>query len=249
VNKTAWFAGYKLEFGRVTYDRGRNPQLIVEAMVENVAPGSDYFTADMTFSSGGRHAKGFVYGNSLVPGGLKAELSFEFDPGTLTESLAGGVLTFGDGTRAQTVVPLGGGPGLVAHEPRQVLGPTKVTHRDLDLQVRTCEVRADIVPEHLQSRAEHLVLACWVDATFTGTGSVHVYNQDTYRLRLPDGTTIGPVQYPITTLDPKVTKPQTYVAFSIPEPVGGAYVLQIVDRHSSTEPESPTTIGSVPLTL
>jgi hypothetical protein len=134
------------------------------------------FEVDVTFSIGDLHYPNYTQASPIVPGREKTEVVLEFDVATLDGSLADGRLTFGDARVAQTIVPLGAGAGLVAHEPRQVLGNTAFTFRDLVFEITRCEVRGDIATEHTQAPSGHLDLACSINATYTGPSSFHYFD-------------------------------------------------------------------------
>ena len=248
VNKTAWYAGYKFTFGDASFI-SENGEVTIAAQVENLAQRNVTFDLEATLSSGNQHFGGYNRDSPIIPGGRWADVVFEFTVGHLDGSLADAVLTFGDAERAQTVVPLGGGPGLVAHEPRPVLTNTTVALRDLTLVFTSCDLRGDIVPDHRQAPAGHLVIACWINARYDGVGSIHYYDEEQFRLRLPDGNALGPTAYPIMNLNRGVPEPNTYVAFFVKEPVEGAYAVQVVDVHSSSEVESPENVKDVLLTV
>jgi hypothetical protein len=247
VNKTAWHAGYALTFGRATYDQAQNPPLTVVALAENQGDRNVTFELSATFSIGDQHVSGYNRGSPIIPGRQKTEVVFEFSVDLADRSLAEGILTFGDARVARTVVPLGGGTGLVAHEPRQVLGPMAFTHRDISFEISSCQVRGDIATEHKQAPSGQAVIACRVSATYDGVPSFHTIDEDNFRIRLPDGTAVGPAEYPIMNLNRGVLNADLYVAFFVKEPVAGAYTLQLIDVHTS-ERESPENVRDVPIT-
>jgi hypothetical protein len=184
-----------------------------------------------------------------IPGKQPADVTFEFDSLDLgNASLADAVVTFGDADVVQTVVPLGQPDGLVANEPKQVLGPTTVVNKDVTYGFTTCELRADYAPGHEQAQAGRRVLACFADATFTGQHSFHIVDERNYQLKQPNGSRIGAIQYPIMNLNTGVTAPDIYLAFAIKEPVKGAYAIVLSSRDLG-ESETEATFTEVPLTL
>ena len=247
VNKTAWYAGYKFTFGDASFI-SENGQVTIAADVANLGQRNVTFGLEATLSSGSQHFGGYNRDSPIIPGGNWAGVVFEFTVDRLDGSLADALLTFGEANEAQTIVPLGGGPGLVAHEPRSVLANTTITLRDLTLEFTSCDLRSDIVPDHRQAPAGHLVIACWINARYDGVSSFHYYDEEQFRLVLPDGNALGPTAYPILNLDRGVPEPNTYVAFFVKEPVEGAYAIQVVDVHTS-EVESADNVKDVPLTV
>jgi hypothetical protein len=248
VNKVAWFAGYRFEFGTATYDRDQSPPLTVAAVAENLGSRNVTIDVDVTFAIGGQHTVGFLRRSPVIPGHQQADIVLEFAVEPFDASLADGVLTFGDAEVAQTVVPIGERDGLITIQPRQVLGPTTVVHRDLTFEFTACELTGDVTPEHVQAPAGHVVLACHANARYDGQTTFHRLDEDQYRLREPSGNAVGPAEYPIVNLYSGVAETDTYVAFFIRAPASGTYALQIVDVHTS-ESETPATVKDVPITL
>ncbi len=249
MSATAWYAGFAYTFGRASYDPSAEPTVTIEAVAENLGTSNINLHTQATLTVRDVHVAGGLVGDALVPGGQKTRVTFGFDVDQLDGGLAGAVLTLGDDDVVRTVVPLGSKTGLVTNQPRSILGPTHLVQRDLTLDLQVCEVRADIVPQREQAPKGHRVLACLLDVRYDGSSFPQYFDDDQFRLRLPDGTAVGPTHYPIENLGFGRPKVDLFVAFLVPEPAVGSYVLQIVDVQLDETINTPGVIKDVPLTL
>jgi hypothetical protein len=166
----------------------------------------------------------------------------------LTGSLADAVLTFGEASVNQTIVPIGAKPAT-AHQPYQVFGTREVTVRDLHFTIKRCDVGPGIITEYKQAPAHRLVLSCWLDAVYRGPASFHFLDESHLRLQLPDQTAAGPAEHPNQNLYRDVKASDVYYAFYINDPPAGAYSLRFVDQHLSTESLGPNDVVNVALTV
>jgi hypothetical protein len=250
VAKTAWYGGLKLTFEEVTY----NPEAVDYAvtstvLVENLS-GRDYRPdLPILFSTGAQQYDGGFTQSSTVGAQQSSRLDLAFRAEELPTGLTGTSFVIGRGTETQSTVPIMDGE-LVANEPRAVLtGGKKITFRDVNVWFKTCEVRADLVPDHHQAKRDHVVLACIYNLQYTGgSGAGHFWGEEHLRLKLPDGTVIGSTQHDSEALYSAEIVPDMYVAFQLPAPVSGAFTLQIVDRHAG-EKVSPKYTKQIPITL
>lgn len=249
VNRTAWYAGYKITFGRASYTGGDGRVLTIEAVVENLGPRNANPDLRATLSVGNTHVEGDLQRSANIPGGQRADVTFEFDDVDLgSTGLGDGVVTFGDAEIVRTVIPLGMPDGFVPNEPRQVLGPTTVVNEDIRYEFAGCELRADYAPQHEQVEAGRRVLGCFADATYTGPQRFHIVDERNFLLKQPDGNRLGAVHHPIMNLDSNVTAVDLYIAFAIKEPPTGGYAI-VLSSADLGETEAQGTHTEIPLTL
>jgi hypothetical protein len=249
VNRTAWYAGYKITFGRASYTGPNGHVLTIDAMVENLGLRNANPDLSATLSVGNAHVGGGLQRGASIPGGQKADVTFEFDGVDLgSADLAEATVSFGDADVVRTVVPLAAAEGFVPNEPRQVLGPTTVVNEDIRYQFSGCDLRADYAPEHEQAQAGRRVLACFADATYTGPSSFHIVDERNFLLEQPDGNRLGATYYPIRNLDADVTADALYVAFAVKEPASGRFAI-VLSSAGLGESEAEGTHTKIPITL
>jgi hypothetical protein len=250
VGKSAWYGGLKLTFEEVTYDpEATSDTVTAKVLVENLS-GRDYQPyMPILFSTGSQQFDGGFVQASTVGAQQSSRLDLGFRADELPTGLAGTSFVIGRGTETQSTVPIMDGE-LIANEPRAVLsGGKKITFRDTNVWFKTCEVRADLVPDHNQAKRDHVVLACVYDVQYTGDSSAgHYWGEENLRLKQPDGTVIGSTQRDSAALGAAEKEPDLYVAFLIPAPASGAFALQIVDVHAG-EKANKKYIREIPLTL
>ncbi len=248
MNKTAWFAGWELAFGKASYDKTRRPTVQVTATAKNLGLRDKTVDIDATLAIKDSYVTGTAQGSPKVPGQQKTNVVFEFDVQQLSGSLTDAVLSFGDATVARTVIPLHAGKATL-HQPRQVLGVKDVTIRDLRFAIKHCDLSGDIVTEHKQAPAKRLVLSCWLDAVYRGPSSFIDLDDSRLRLLLPDGTAASPMEYPIQNLDRDREETNVYYAFVVNDPPTGTYTLRFEYPHLSTEPLRPDMVSEVRVTV
>jgi hypothetical protein len=249
VDKTAWYAGLKLTFGAVTFDPEADPQLSAKVLVENLSNRDRQPDLPILFSTGDQQFDGRFQQSSVVGAGQQSRLDIGVRLEEAPAGLAGTSFILGRGTETQSVVPIGAGT-LVANEPRAVLpaGP-KIKHRDLNVWVKGCDLRADLAPDQDQAKRDHLVIACFLDVQYTGGSAAgHGWFESNLRLKLPDGTVLGPRTNTNEALYSADVVPDMYVAFEIPATTTGDFALQIVDVHAGEKP-SASTIKNIPFTV
>jgi hypothetical protein len=247
MNKTAWYAGWEIAFGKATYDKSKSPSVTITATAKNLNPSDNRLEIDATLASHNSYATARAEGSPTVPGGQASNITFGFDVQELPGSLADAMLTFGDAKENQTVVPLGSGPATV-HRPYPVFGSKPLTLRDLQFKIKHCDITGDVVTQHKQAPAKQVVLSCWLDAKYLGPARFHYLDENHLRLLLPDGTAAGPVEHPIQNLDKDVLNADRFYAFYVTDPPAGQYTLQFVDVHTF-ETIGPKTVMNVPLTV
>ncbi len=246
VDKSVWYGGLKLTFGEVTYDPAARQPLLAKVLVDNLS-GRDWRPSlPIIFSVDGQQYEGDFVQSTLVGGKQQSRLELAFRVEQLPGGLAAGQFLVGRGSEVQSVLPLGTAK-LVANEPKQVLGPKKTTVRDLTISWKTCELRGDFVPQHDQAQREHTVLACWLD--LQADRHSHYVGEQHFRLKLPDGTVVGPTRAPNEATGQNKVEADCYLAFQIKWPAAGSYTLQVVDSEHGGDKTTPENIGEVPLTL
>jgi hypothetical protein len=247
MKKTAWYAGWEIAFDTATYDKTRNPTLSITATAKNLNPSDNQFDIDATFAVNSTFTEGRPQGSPIVPGLQTSHITFTFDVTELAGSLNDATLTFGDAKDNQTVVPLGVKPATV-HRPYQIFGSKPVTLLDLQFTIKHCDITGDVVTQHKQAPANHVVLSCWMDAVYRGKADFHYLDESHLRLLLPDGTAAGAVAHPIQNLDRDVVNTDRFYAFFVKDPPAGMYTLQFVDVHTF-KTAGPGNTLNVPVTV
>jgi hypothetical protein len=247
VNKTVWYAGLKLTFGQLEFDRSKTSQpLVAHVLMENLGPKDVDPDLDILFNVDNQHYDGYVQNRTQVASGQKSNINFGFDTADFAGSIAGGSFTIGKGDVAQAVVPVTGGT-LVAYEPKNLLGPTDVKFRDLHLAIKTCDLRGGFTDFHGQAAKGHLAITCTFDAQYTGDSAAgHYFGEENMKLALPDGTEIGTTVSANEALYGAAVHPDVYIGFEVPAPVTGKYILRLVDVHGG-ETRSATSVYEIPL--
>jgi hypothetical protein len=135
-------------------------------------------------------------------------------------------------------VPLGPGDP-VDFKPRLMFKDKTVKHRDITVRFLTCELRADFVEDHKQVQKGHRAVACSIDLQTSAYS--HYVGADNFRIKLPDGSVIGPTAKPNQALSGGERKAD-YLGFEIDWPkASGSYTMQIVDVHYGEKPSAATT--------
>jgi hypothetical protein len=246
VNKAVWYAGLKITVEQVGYDPDAQPQMTAKLLVDNLG-GSDWRPSlPVLFSVGGQQFDGDFVQRTVVGGKQKGRLDMEFRAQDLTAGLETGEFIFGEGGEAQSRLPLGG-TGLVSNEPKSVLSSGKTVNRDITVNWKSCEIRADMPPRHEQAQRDTMFLYCVTDTQYTGTSS-HFIGDDNFRLKLPDGTVVGAKNGTGVAASGMEVSKDHWVAFQITWPAPGAYTLQVLDVHYNEEPTAERT-REQPITL
>jgi hypothetical protein len=246
VGKSVWYAGLKITVDEVTHAPQADEQLTAKVLVDNLSAADWRPSLPILFSVDQQQFRGTFVENTLIGGKQKGRLVLQFHLGDWAGDVTTGEFIIGSGSEVQSKLPLGSAT-LVANEPRPVLPATKVQHRDLTLSFKTCELRSDFVPRHDQAQSGKAVLACWLDVQLNSEKG-HVIGDDEWRLKLPDGTVVGPTAAPSPYLYDRKGAADTYLAFQITWPAAGTYAVQFVDLHDN-EKETPERVKEVPVTL
>jgi hypothetical protein len=247
VNVTVWYAGMKVTVGTITFDAGREPQVIAEVRLENQSTSSfDPYYFAVSFKTGTQFIAGHITESNPVPALTTSDYHIGFGVDHLDGALSAGSIVLGKGDEVQAIVPIGSGQ-LVANEPRTVISPVRVALRDLVLTFTGCDLRADFLDPPGQASKGEYVLGCVFDLQYTGN-SLRWFRVENMRLQLPDNTTISATVPPDELLTDNQIHHHVYAGFAFTWPVPGSYVLQIVNpRATKPRPRrTPTTCPSPP---
>jgi len=252
VNKSAWYTGFKLTFGKLTYDADKTSgQLTAEVLLENGGYRALAARLPIVFSVGDlQEEAGFTDStDASLQAGTKRTVTYEFDLDEFTGTLADGVFLVGRSDENRAVVPVRNKEQLVAMEPRQVVKDVTVTFRDLVIRFQFCEVRGGYPYDYGQAKKDNLMLYCMVDLKYTGDYRAgHYIGTDIIRLGLPDGSEVGPTLGPNEISKPAENVPNVPISFQIRTPVEGNYQLRIVDVHAG-EQRGPQFVRDTPFTI
>ena len=246
VGKEAWFAGFHVTFGTATAEitPGRHGTVKLETTFENTGSEDARFDATITLVSAGETAsEGFDQDIPNVPGGTTGKGLFSFaveDTFTFDDA----VLTLGQPTNQQAVIPLKGGEA-VSREPVKVAATGTGKAGDLRIDLAGGELRADSPWKHGQQKKGSLVVTFDYSATFnSGFAGGFAFTGENVALKLPDGTTVGVVQdgrsQSLELIPPNATKKDLFSRFEIEDPAAGTYVFLV--REGNATGEIPFTI-------
>jgi hypothetical protein len=251
INKTVWYAGLKLTFGAATYHSGDQPQVAVDASIENLGTAqAGGYEASTTLGVGGKFYDGRLDGVSTVPGLAKSNARFLFDV-TGPVDLSNATITVGDADKAQATVPFAASGKVVSLEPHPVLRDANLTARTLAMTVSLCELRFDLVSDHREVDSNSASVACTIDIKYTGDyAGGHLVEDANFRLKLPDGSVVAPEKYPIEDLSADGVKRGETLRFTIKWPGAGRYSLQLLDLgNTGSDPPGPGNTAALDLQL
>jgi hypothetical protein len=240
VNKTAWYAGVKLTFGEVRYNDAEEWPLIVDVRFENESNDSYYLgNFPVAFRSGTVFFQGRVDSAADVPAHEKTDGRMKFEPDPLAAPIKEGAFVIGRGDRAQSIVPVDTGQ-FVANEPTTVVENKQFVNQDLIVTVRRCELRADLFRKQGQADKDNHIFSCVMDARYTGDSSRYFGGQAMFRLRLPDGTTVGPTADDLRVIQSAIES-DVYIAFMFKWPLPGRYTFQLINKTSNEKQTAANT--------
>ncbi|MFI5906788.1 Hsp70 family protein [Dactylosporangium sp. NPDC051541] len=229
VNKSVWFAQFKITVGKLTYDaKASSHQLSAEMIVENLGTDNDTPYLPTVFNVGGQQYTGSFRESTTVAAGQKSNYNMDFsiyDP--LKASIATGEFIFGEGDREQPKISLATGD-VLAYEPANLVTNKKVTVHDVTATFTTCDVRGGFFDYNGQAKKGYRVVMCKVDIQYTGKSSLYV-GQEHFRLGAPDGTEIGPLTAPNEALSSGQNAVGDDLAFQVKKDLAGVYKLRVVD--------------------
>jgi hypothetical protein len=238
VNRSVWHRGFKITVSaaRLVEPRDSNGARVVaiEAAFQNLSPEEDDHASRYVVVSSGQNSYNEpatdLFDVPDVPalrsrtGVIAIEVDEKF-------TLADAVLTFGEPTERQAVVPLAREAGLVSLEPRAVKAGGRVLGDGNDaffLTVTGVEIRADNPYQHVEAKTGK----DFFGITFTATndssaGFAWVFERD-LNLTLPDGTKIGhssDCSRGQVYAAAHSTVSGGYLCFEVPAPAAGDYTL------------------------
>jgi hypothetical protein len=248
VNKSAWYANFKLTFGAIDYDPSEQT-LTAEILMENEGSENKSPGVDMTFSVNDQHYDGGPKDSINIDAGQKSNVIYEFRMNDFSGNLNDGLFTIGDSKKAQATVPVTDKGELVAYEPKNLVKDKAVTDRDLNIWFTTCDLRGGFFDYHAQADKGYLAITCSVDMQYTGgSAGGHYVGADNFALGLPDGTEVGPTVAPNEALYTAARVPDTQLGFQIKAPAKGTYLLRVVDVHSG-KTRTAADVKEVPITI
>lgn len=256
LNTEAWWGGYHFTFGAVTYRPEvkitpgsdyvkEEASLKIEVKIENLGKDTATFYGETTVASNGNQytRRSPDYKVAAVPGkatsnsvlGWVADDKFNLDDA---------VLTIGDASTNQAVVPLGSKGTLVALEPRKLsITGAIVIPSDFTMNVTGATVSYDVPEAHNQLDTGVQLITLNFSLTGTGTHTCCL-SRDDFSLKVPDGTSVSCTQLdPSGTIPDKGnTKQDEIVEFEIKAPVDGAYDVVVKGDVAGTTGDLPFTI-------
>ena len=249
VDKEAWFAGFHVTFGTATSEltAGKGGTVKIEAKFENTGAEDARLDALITLVSADETAtEGSDQDIPSVPGGTTGKGLFSFDVED-TFSFDDAVLTLGQPTNQQAVIPLGSFGEAVTRKPVPLTVTGTGKAGDLRIDLTGAELRADAPWNHGQQKKGSLVVTFDYSATFTsGFAGGFAFTGENVALKLPDGTTVGVVQdgrsQSIELIPAKSTKKDLFSRFEIEDPAAGTYAF-VVRSFDNTEDEIAFTIN------
>ncbi|MEU0562622.1 hypothetical protein, partial [Dactylosporangium sp. NPDC006015] len=233
VGRTAWYAGFRIDFGMATYDPGAEQPVRVELKVGNRGrEDADLLgiTVPMSIRFGDRTTQGSYTGSRRVGARSDVEVGVAF-PVKGPVNLADGVLTVGGDDRLTAQIPFRAGasaPPVVG--PVQILAPATAATDGLTFKNVTCELRTDFLDAHQQVSAKDRAIGCAFDVSFSGSRYAGV-GPDGLRLVMPDGSVRAPQRYPAFHLNNGEERRDELVEFVFGWPVTGpgGFALRVFD--------------------
>ncbi|WP_433083635.1 Hsp70 family protein [Dactylosporangium sp. CA-052675] len=249
VNKTIWYAQFKVTVNKVTYDAKTDstPKLTAELVIENLGPDNERPYLPTIFNVGGQQYTGQFQESTTVAGGQKSNYTLDFgiyDP--LKVSIATGELIFGEAEREQPKISLASGE-VKAYEPVNLIKDQKVTVRDVTATFTTCDLRGGFFDYNGQAKKGYRVVMCKVDIQYTGKSSEYI-GQEHFRLGTPDNSELGPDTAPNEALSGGQKAVGTDLAFQVKIDQPGTYKLRLVDLGDHKERQAGD-VAEVDLTL
>lgn len=242
IGKSVYFGGFVLTVNSVAYTPGGDsPQVSIDVLYANKGRTPAPFglgTSGFDLASGDHH---YEVANSspdmpIVPGQAQnvGKLVFDVDSAF---SLDTAVLTVGDASMVQSVIPLGGTGALVDNAPQQLNVDSSASAGPLTVKITGGELRADLPLTFQQVDNGKRELLLNFDASNASSrpapyGTL-VTGFSNFSLKEPSGNSI--VAYsngdpygaaPTVTVDPGQTK-HAYVVFTVDAPTAGDYVLTV----------------------
>jgi hypothetical protein len=229
INKTVYYSGMKLTFGKLIYDPAKEyPEapLTIDTTVENIAPtgvqGSPAFTVkvDDAFVEGS-----FNNDFQTVPSGEtgKTTIDFKLPDRRPLGDLANGVLQVGDSKSVRAEAPLGSTGELIDLAPKVIFDKTVVKNtKQGKIWFHKCSLQADLPSDHDQVEQNMRTIVCYVDMQDTGNRHAgEAVDHGNFMVRVPDGSVVAADEAPIYAFYNGAKKSDQEVVFKIRWPEGG----------------------------
>jgi hypothetical protein len=236
VNKTVWYSGMKLTFGKLTYDPTKEypeAKLSIETTVENVAPTGVQGSTTFTIKANGQFLEG-RFNNDLrtVPAGETGKTTVDFQllasdkaPGDLSAA----ELQVGDSKAVNAIVPFGAGGQLVDLAPVALLDkPVSKSTKTGKVTWNKCTLEAALPSDHEQVEKEMRTVVCYLDMQQTvAKPAGEAVDQGNFILRVPDGSVVAADEGPIQAFYQEKKITDSEVVFKIRWPAPGAYKMEV----------------------
>lgn len=235
INKTVWYSGMKLTFGKLSYDPAKaypDAKLTIDTTVENVAPtgvkGSPSFTikADNDFIDGQ-----FNNDFQTLPAGEtgKTTVDFQILGDKQVGDLSAGELQVGNSESVNAIVPFGAGGQLVDLAPRVLLDkPVSKSTKTGKVTYNKCSLQADLPSDHHQVEKDMRTVVCYLDMQQTVAKLAgEAVDHGNFILRIPDGSVVAADEGPIEAFYQKKKITNEEVVFKIRWPAPGDYKMEV----------------------
>ena len=259
VNKTYWYAGFKVTLGKVTVLKAITPtpptyaqvpeEVTIEATFENTGP--DNFTPyneDLVLQSGTNSYLNHDSRLEKIPAvpGLQTTsgiIAFQVDE---KFNLNKSELLIGNANFNQAMVPIGGNGKYVSLEPQKVAANGTVTLPDaFTLAVSGGDLSYDNAKQHGQQKAGEANLVLHFSLT-SNKDNACCFSSDNADLKLPDGTAIVATAGSCCSIGPKgTTTPDDFVAFVF-KTADGAYDFIVKGKYGASGAEEQ---GDLPFNI
>jgi hypothetical protein len=248
INHAVYYAGFSLNLGEATLHSTDTGGRVVDIVTAFGNEGSDptAFSATLDLASAGSHYQPddrsaklpTVAGQAQSSGNLSFDVDDKF-------TFADAILTIGQASHEQVVLPLGAGGTLVDLAPKTFALTGTASTGPLKLDVKGGLLRTDNPKDHLEAEKGKRFLSISFDVTdTTGVPGGYAFTHDNVALKLSDGTQLVPDDGPIELLNPNSTLRAQTVRFTVPAPGAGSYQLVLID-----DTAAPHTTSAIALTV
>lgn len=235
INKTVWYSGMKLTFGKLSYDPAKEypeAKLTIDTTVENVAPTGVEGSPAFTIKAKGDFIDGqFSKDFHTVPAGETGRTTVDFlligdKP---VGDLSAGELLVGDSKSVNAIVPFAAGGQLVDLAPRVLLDkPVFKSTKTGKVTYEKCSLRADLPSDHDQVEKDMRTVVCYLDMQQTvAKHAGEAVDHSNFILRVPDGSVVAADEGPIEAFYQKRKITDREVIFKIQWPAPGAYRMEV----------------------
>jgi len=229
VNKSVWFAGFKITMGAATLHQVASGSRRVDIDATFANEGSDQVSigAPLELVSGGQHYQIDAATAQLpqVPGKSTATGLLSFDVGQ-DFSLDDAVVTFGRPAHQQATVPLGSAGRLVTLQPVPLKVGGSVASGVFKLDLTGGEIRSDSLRNYVEADTGKRFLSVAFNLSSTKSENFSGAN---LALQWPDGTTVAPDDAPVVIVDPGPGQQNQTARFTVTDPPTGTYNLALID--------------------